>query len=109
MNCSARKPKRRGWHMTLDVSVHHKRYDNEEIGIEDFAKAVAATIRNLKPYKEQSENWGFEELADIEQRFECDTTSVKEFDDALSRLYDWGDFYRCWIAINDFTHQAAKQ
>jgi len=99
----------RRWVMTLDISADRKQYDNEEISVEAFAKKVAAKIRELKPYKMENEDWGYHELEYVEQKFEWEVDDVDSFDDALSDLYDWGDVYRCWIAVDDFTHECANQ
>ncbi len=79
------------WKHKLDVSdVFH----NDEVGFEELRDTVVSRIRTSSFYRKAArESMEFEDV--VEELSEVET--VDQFDFIWSAVYDYADYYDCWI------------
>jgi hypothetical protein len=92
------------WKNRLDIKTEWVKAKNGEMTPEELGKIIAKKIRQLKCYQDEVDT-----LEELVYGFENITDGVREFDDLMEQLYDWGDIKlndrfppdkMCWIATN---------
>lgn len=95
-----------GWRYVLNLTHLVAQYDTNN-DFPTFRDQVVKRIHKMPDHPTQSDwdhpdwNWSGprDDLQNIGEEF-AETTSIAEFDEALSYLYDWADDNRVWIRLH---------
>jgi len=84
------------WKYTLDIKDIWQQAKDDEITVQELAKETANRLENLKIKEKYYPMDEVDELISFSEDEEADKYN---FDDVMSRLYDWADRdHICWIA-----------
>ena len=92
------------WQHRLEIAEKWRQAENGELNPQSMASVRAIKLRKLKGAN------GDQTLDEVAEEFEAlaedQHADFDDFDDVMSRLYDWGDatlhpgLKRCWIATS---------
>lgn len=80
------------WQRKLRLQPEWGQRQDNEITAHQLAAAIARKLRALRPFHDESIDDERDEIADEFDAFSRDAEAdVDDFDDVMTRLYDWGD------------------
>jgi hypothetical protein len=98
------------WQRHLDIKYIWKLAEDEEITPQELAKQVAERLEKLPVFNIVDVDEELEEIIlELKDFSDCDDVTFDDFDDIMSRLYDWGDISLddkfggkkvCWIGTH---------
>lgn len=107
------------WQRHLRLQPEYGRAQDDELSICELAGVVAKRLRALRPLGDESLDNERDEIAEEFESLAGDpNASTNDFDEAMHRLFDWGDTSldeswngkkACWVdTISDPARSAAK-
>ncbi len=79
------------WQRTLRLNPEWEQAQEHEITISALAAVVAKRLKAIRSIDEQLDDERDEIVEEFEAMAADDEATANDFDDAMSRLYDWGN------------------